>query len=119
MSIQTKRVYDGAAKTDGARFLVERFWPRGVTKETLRMEAWLRDVAPSDALRKWFAHDPKKWREFQHRYAKELDGHARAWQPLLEAARNGNVTLLYSAHDIQHNNAIALKSYLEAKLKKR
>lgn len=118
MSIQTKRVYDAPAKTDSARFLVERLWPRGMKKEALRMEAWLKDVAPSGALRKWFAHDPKKWPEFQRRYRKELDVHPAAWQPLLEAARKGNVTLLYSAHDIEHNNAVALKVYLDAKLKK-
>jgi uncharacterized protein YeaO (DUF488 family) len=119
MSIQTKRVYDAPAKTDGARFLVERLWPRGMKKEALRMEAWLKDVAPTDALRKWFAHDPKKWPEFQRRYAKELDAHATAWQPLLEAARKRNITLLYSAHDTEHNNAVVLQAYLDAKLKKR
>jgi uncharacterized protein YeaO (DUF488 family) len=104
---------------DGARFLVERLWPRGMKKESLRMEAWLKDVAPSVTLRKWFAHDAKKWPEFQHKYVNELDAHPGAWQPLLDAARKGNVTLLYSAHDIEHNSAVALKAYLEAKLKKR
>jgi len=118
MSIQTKRVYDPPAGTDGARFLVERLWPRGMKKQALGMEAWLKDVAPSDALRKWFAHDPKKWPEFRRRYAKELDAHPGAWQRIPEAAREGNVTLLYSAHDTKHNNAVALQTYLEAKLKK-
>ncbi|MCZ7626879.1 MAG: DUF488 domain-containing protein [Candidatus Methylomirabilota bacterium] len=119
MSIQVKRVYEQSAKTDGVRFLVERLWPRGVKKEALRKEAWLKNVAPSDALRKWFAHDPKKWPEFQRRYAEELDANPTAWQPLLDAAREGDATLLYSAHDTEHNNAIALKAYLEARLRRR
>jgi uncharacterized protein YeaO (DUF488 family) len=119
MTIQTKRVYDVPAKSDGTRFLVERLWPRGTKKESLRIRAWLKDVAPSNALRKWFAHDPKKWLEFQHRYRKELDAHRTAWQPLLEAAHKGNITLVYSARDTEHNNAIVLRAYLEEKLKKR
>jgi uncharacterized protein YeaO (DUF488 family) len=117
--IQTKRVYEPPAKTDGTRWLVERLWPRGVKKDALRMEAWLKDVAPSGALRKWFAHDPKKWPEFQRRYARELDADPEAWQLLLGAARKGDVTLLYSAHDTEHNNAVALKAYLEARLRTR
>jgi uncharacterized protein YeaO (DUF488 family) len=117
--IQVKRVYEPRAKTDGTRWLVERLWPRGVKKEALRMEAWLKAVAPSDALRKWFAHDPRKWAEFQRRYAKELDADPAAWQPLLGAAREGDITLLYSARDTEHNNAVALKAYLEARLRTR
>ena len=87
-------------------------------KESLHMHAWLKDVAPSDALRKWFAHDPKKWSEFERRNDRELDAHPEAWQPLLTRAGKGNVTLLYSARDTKHNNAVALKAYLDAKLKK-
>jgi uncharacterized protein YeaO (DUF488 family) len=119
VSIQIKRVYDQPAKTDGARFLVERLWPRGMKKEALQMDGWLRDVAPGDALRKWFAHEPKKWPEFQRRYVKELDARPEFWWPLLEAARKGNVTLLYSARDTKRNSAVALKAYLEKKWNER
>ena len=119
MRIHTKRVYEPLDKTDGARFLVERLWPRGIKKESLQIEAWLKDIAPSDTLRKWFAHDPKKWREFQRRYEKELDANWAVWQPVLEAACTGNVTLLYSAHDTEHNSSVVLKTYLEKKMKKR
>ena len=117
--IQTKRIYEKAGKTDGERFLVDRLWPRGIKKETLQTGAWLKDVAPSNGLRKWFAHDPQKWPEFQRRYTKELEANPSACQPLLTAARHGDVTLLYSAHDTEHNNAVALKSYLAKRLGKR
>ncbi len=80
------------------------------------MDAWLKEVAPSQALRQWFAHDPAKWEEFQRRYRAELDSHPEAWKPLLEAARQGDVTLLYSARDTEHNNAIVLKEYLQKHL---
>jgi uncharacterized protein YeaO (DUF488 family) len=108
-----KRVYESPDSSDGARFLVERLWPRGVKKASLQMTAWVREAAPSDALRRWFGHDPAKWEEFQLRYFAELDGKPEAVRPLMEAAGRSNVTLLYSAHDIEHNNAVALKSYLE------
>lgn len=111
-----KRVYDPAELEDGRRFLVERLWPRGMKKDRLLMDAWVRDVAPSDVLRRWFAHDPKKWEEFQRRYFAELDRKPEAWQPLLEAARQGTITLLYSARDSKHNNAVVLRAYLEKKL---
>lgn len=111
--IRTKRIYDPPAPDDGARFLVERLWPRGKTKEEVSIMAWLKEVAPSDALRRWFGHDPARWEEFQQRYFAELDGKPEAWQPILEAARQGNVTLLYSARDTEHNNAVALKAYLD------
>lgn len=117
--IQIKRVYEPPAKSDDARFLVERLWPRGMKKESLRMRAWLKEVAPSDALRRWFGHDPAKWGEFQRRYAAELKAKPAAWQPLLEAARQGDVTLLYSARDTEHNNAVVLKASLEGRLKTR
>ena len=111
--IKTKRAYDPAASSDGKRFLVDRLWPRGVTKEKLQLDAWLKDVAPSDSLRKQFHHDPAKWDEFQRRYCAELDAHPTAWQPILQAARRGTVTLVYAARDPEHNNAVALKAYLE------
>ena len=110
--IRTKRVYELPAEDDGTRFLVERLWPRGMKKESLHMDAWLKDVAPSDALRRWFGHDPAKWAEFRDRYFAELEAAPEAIQPIVEAVRHGDVTLLYSAHDTEHNNAAALKEYL-------
>ena len=114
--IQLKRVYDEQQSRDGARFLVERLWPRGVRKADVSMDAWLKDAGPSTALRRWFSHDPAKWLEFRRRYFRELGENSSAWQPLLKAAQRGTVTLLYSSHDAEHNNAAALKSFLEAKL---
>ncbi len=117
--IRTKRVYEPASPSDGPRFLVERLWPRGMTKDALRMEAWLKDVAPSPALRQWFGHDPAKWEEFQRRYLRELDAHPDACRPLLEAARRGTLTLIYSARDPGRNSAIILRAYLEKFLSSR
>jgi len=114
--IAVRRVYESPRADEGARFLVERLWPRGMRKESLHMDAWLKDVAPSDALRRWFGHDPAKWIEFRERYFAELDGKPDAIQPIVEAARRGNVTLLYSAHDTEYNNAAALKEYLSKRL---
>lgn len=114
--IQVKRVYEPSGPDDSIRFLVDRLWPRGVKREAMRLDGWLKDVAPSDALRRWFSHDPAKWDEFRRRYFAELDSKPKAWQPILQAARQGNVTLLYSARNVEHNNAVALKSYLEIKL---
>ncbi len=114
--IKIKRTYEPAEKADGKRFLVERLWPRGMKKESLKMQAWLKDVAPSPELRRWFSHDPAKWAEFQKRYRAELEAHPEAWQPLLAAARQGDVTLLYSARDTEHNSARLLKQFLDRKL---
>lgn len=114
--IQLKRVYDKASSTDGKRFLIERLWPRGVKKSALRMDAWLKELGPSTLLRKWFGHDPKKWNEFRHRYFNELEKHAEIWAEILQAARKGRVTLIYSSHDTEHNNAVALKEFLEKKM---
>src|SRR5689334_20411751 len=113
--IRLKRVYDPIAKGDGTRFLVERLWPRGIKKEKLKLDGWLKEVAPSTELRKWFNHEPAKWTEFQKRYRKELQKIPQAWQPLLEAAKKGDVTLLFSSHDQDHNNAVALQTFLESK----
>lgn len=115
--IRIERVYDLKRRGSGAYFLVDRLWPRGVKKEALHLDGWLKEAAPSDKLRTWFAHDPKKWAEFQRRYFAELDHNPAAWRPLLEAARSGTVTLLFGAKDLERNNAVALKSYLEAKLR--
>jgi len=114
--IQIKRAYDPPGPDDGIRFLVDRLWPRGIRREALKPDVWLKDVAPSDSLRRWFGHDPVKWDEFQCRYRVELDANSIVWKPLLEASKRGNVTLLYSARDIEHNNAVVLKSYLEERM---
>ena len=116
--LKTKRVYESAQSSDGTRFLVDRLWPRGIKKEKLTMRAWLKDVAPSPALRKWFGHDPAKWQEFQQRYQVELESNPEAWKPILEAAKQGDVTLLYSARDSEHNSAILLKGFLEDHMRK-
>jgi uncharacterized protein YeaO (DUF488 family) len=115
--MRLKRAYDPATPGDGRRFLVERLWPRGVKKSSLPLYAWLKEVAPSSSLRRWFGHDPKKWDEFRRRYFRELDTQSGAWESILKAAQNGAVTLIYSSHDTEHNNAVALKEYLEAKLR--
>ena len=115
--IRAKRVYEPVEKSDGRRFLVERLWPRGLKKEALHMASWLKDVAPSNELRQWFDHDPAKWNEFQQRYRAELDERPETWHPLLEAAGDGDLTLLFSARDAEHNNAIALRDYLKERLK--
>lgn len=117
--IQLRRVYDKPGSHEGARFLVERLWPRGIRKTELQMDGWQKDAGPSTPLRKWFAHDPRKWDEFQRRYFAELDTRPAAWEPVLKAAEHRTVTLLYSSHDTEHNNAVALKTYLETKLAQR
>jgi uncharacterized protein YeaO (DUF488 family) len=94
---------------------VERLWPRGVTKAKLQVDAWLKEVGPSTALRKWFSHDPERWDEFRNRYFRELDAQPEAWRPILSMARRGAVTLVYSSHDTEHNNAVALQEYLRTK----
>jgi uncharacterized protein YeaO (DUF488 family) len=119
--IRVKRAYDPPERGDGKRYLVERLWPRGVKKEALDMDGWLKDVAPSTELRKWFGHESERWTGFRSRYRKELKEHERAEAPngiatLLEAARHGNVTLLYSARDTEHNGALVLRDFLESKL---
>jgi uncharacterized protein YeaO (DUF488 family) len=110
--IALKRVYDPPAASDGHRFLAERLWPRGMKKEALKLDGWLREVAPSTALRQWFGHDPVRWEEFERRYHAELDAHPEAWQQILDAAEAGPITLLFSARDTVHNNVVALRTYL-------
>jgi uncharacterized protein YeaO (DUF488 family) len=114
--IQVKRVYEPAEKSDGVRFLVDHLWPRGLKKEALQVERWVKLVSPSNGLRSWFGHEPVKWKEFQRRYFAELDQQPETWEPLLKMAREKDITLVFSARDIEHNNAVALKSYLEKKL---
>jgi len=116
--IKLKRVYEPESPDDGARFLVERLWPRGVKKSALHFDDWLKDAGPSTGLRQWFGHDPAKWDEFRRKYFAELDANPAGWEPMLAAARRGGVTLLYSSHDADHNNAVALREYLEQKLPK-
>jgi uncharacterized protein YeaO (DUF488 family) len=115
VAIELQRVYDERVKR-GKRFLVERLWPRGIRKDALPMHAWQKEVAPSDALRRWFAHDVTKWPEFRRRYRAELDRHPQSWQPILDAARAGRVVLLFSSRDTEHNNAVVLRDYLQQKL---
>ncbi len=111
--VKIKRVYDHPEKTDGMRVLVDRLWPRGVKKEDAGLDLWLKDIAPSNELRKWFSHDPSKWQEFRKRYMKELEGKPGMIADLKKAVRRGTVTLLYAAKDPDRNNAAVLKEMLE------
>lgn len=110
---QVKRVYETPESGDGTRVLVDRIWPRGLTKSEVSMDLWLKEIAPSTALRKWYGHDPDKWPEFCRRYAAELDEKPQLTTLLRVKGGDGPVTLLFSARDIQHNQAVALKDYLE------
>lgn len=111
--IRTKRIYAEPSEDDGARVLVDRLWPRGVSKEEARLDRWEKDLAPSNELRRWFGHDPAKWEEFLRRYRAELEGNEEALARLRQEAGEGTVTLLYAARDEEHNNAVALKRYIE------
>ena len=113
MGIAIKRVYEPAAESDGYRVLIDRLWPRGLKKEAVQFNLWAKELAPSTGLRQWFGHDPTLWDGFRHRYAAELDAAAEHWQPLAERSVRHAVTLLYGAHDEEHNNAVALKAYME------
>jgi uncharacterized protein YeaO (DUF488 family) len=116
MSIRLKRAYDQPAANDGYRVLVDRVWPRGVSKDEAQIDDWPKEIAPSTELRKWFGHDPEKWDEFKKRYFQELDGRAEIVNELVNQAREGRLTLVYSAKDEKHNNAVALKEYLKERL---
>ena len=116
-TIELKRAYDPPAASDGARFLVERLWPRGVRKADLPLDGWLKEVAPSPELRRWFGHDPRRWHLFRRRYLAELRRHADALEPLLAAARHGPTTLVYSARDTEHNAAVVLREHLAGMLR--
>lgn len=115
MQISLKRAYDAPSDDDGRRILVDRLWPRGLKRETARIDDWLKDIAPSHDLRKWFGHDPEKWEEFQRRYRAELDSEAgvKTLKQIAEIASAGSVTLLFAAKDEHHNNAVMLKLVIE------
>jgi uncharacterized protein YeaO (DUF488 family) len=117
--IRIKRTYEPRARGDGRRILVERLWPRGMKKEALQMYAWVKEVAPSTQLRKWFGHRPERWQEFRRRYKKELLANPDAWSSILDVSKRGTVTLLYSAHDLEHNGAVVLREYLMARSRAR
>ncbi|MGC4191715.1 MAG: DUF488 domain-containing protein [Thermomicrobiales bacterium] len=114
--IRIKRAYDDGSPDDGTRVLVDRLWPRGVSKERIRIAFWEKDVAPSTALRQWFGHDPARWDEFQRRYVAELVANPEAWRPILDAARSEDVTLVYGAKDTEHNDAVVLQRFLQNRL---
>ena len=110
--IRIKRTYEPPERRDGRRILVERLWPRGIKKEALVLDSWMKEVAPSTELRKWFNHRVERWDEFQRRYRDELDANPDVWGPILKAGKRGTVTLLYSAHDTEHNGALVLRDFL-------
>lgn len=111
--IAVARVYDEAPSPDGPRILIDRLWPRGLSKQRVRLDRWAKELAPSAELRRWFGHDPGRWDEFRRRYFAELDAHPEIWQRVLAGCEDGRIVLLYGAKDSQHNNAVALKEYLE------
>ena len=107
-----KRIYEPAAESDGQRVLVDRLWPRGISKDEARLDLWIRDIAPSDDLRHWFDHEPERWAEFQKRYRAELKDKGEAVAELRRLMARGKVTLLFAAHEERYNNAVALAAYL-------
>ena len=111
--IRIKRVYDEPMAEDGKRILVDRLWPRGIAKDKARIDEWLKEIAPSDELRKWFGHDPERWEEFRERYRRELEAKAEQMDGLRQLMAGGTVTLLFAARDEEHNNAVVLKEILE------
>ena len=113
MDLQVKRVYEEPEPGDGLRILVDRVWPRGVSKEAAAVQRWLREIAPSTELRKWFGHAPERWPEFRRRYFRELEEHGELVEDLRALARAGTVTLIYSARDTEHNQAVALREFLQ------
>jgi uncharacterized protein YeaO (DUF488 family) len=111
--VKLKHACDTAARSDGCRILVDRIWPRGMSRDALRLADWIKDAAPSAELRKWFGHAPVRWPEFKRRYFQELDRRPGALAPLVEKSHAGIITLVFAAKDADHNNAVALKEYLE------
>ncbi len=119
MTIKLKRAYEPPSKEDGFRVLVERLWPRGISKEKAQIDLWVKDAGASPDLRKWFGHEPEKWDEFQERYFEEIRKKPEVVKTLEDIIREkGTVTFVYAAHDEQHNNAVALKKFLERELSK-
>lgn len=116
-NVKLKRAYEPAAADDGMRVLIDRLWPRGVSKDHAALDLWLKDLAPSTELRKWFDHDPARWAEFQRRYADEVRQHPELFEQLHDLAQKGRVTLVYSAHDEAHNDAVVLLNLLLARSK--
>ena len=114
--VRLRRAYEPPTPDDGTRILVDRLWPRGVSKEEAALDLWAKDVSPSTELRRWFGHDPARWEEFKRRYRKELTAHPEALRPLAEAAAKGPVTLVYGARDTEHNDAVVLKQWLDERL---
>ena len=113
MPIALKRAYEAPSRKDGCRILVERLWPRGVSKQDAKIDLWAKEAAPSSELRRWFDHDPDKWTVFKRRYAKELAAHEDALEPIREQLKAGPVTFVFAARELEFNNAVALKEYLE------
>ena len=113
LDIWIRRAYVEPGRSDGQRILIDRLWPRGVSKETLKLDDWVKELAPSHELRKWFDHDPDKWEEFQRRYAQELDACTDAVAAMRVRLEKGRVTIVYGAKDEKHNNAVALKAWFE------
>lgn len=111
-NVKLKRAYEQPESEDGVRLLVDRLWPRGVKKEEAAIDEWMKELAPSTELRKWFGHDPDRWEEFRERYAKEVNEHPDQLKQLRALARKGAITLVYSAHDEEHNNAVALRDII-------
>jgi len=111
--LKIKRVYDPPERRDGERILVDRLWPRGLSKRTAAIDVWMKDLGPSHELRKWFGHDPARWKQFRQRYWKELKGKKDDVDVLRHKAREGKVTFIYAAHDEEHNGALALKEFIE------
>jgi uncharacterized protein YeaO (DUF488 family) len=118
-TIRLKRAYEPPAADDGTRILVERLWPRGVSKDAARIDLWVKDLAPSPELRKWYSHDVERWAEFRKRYLAELDANAEAVHDLKQRTSEGPVTFVYAAKDEEHNSALILKEHLEASSPKR
>ena len=114
--IYLKRAYEAPEESDGRRFLVDRLWPRGIRKESLKLDGWLKEISPSPELRRWFSHEEARWAEFERRYRAELEQNAQRLQPLLAAAEAGDVTLVFAARDQHHNSAVILKGFLESLL---
>ena len=115
MNIKIKRIYDEPTKDDGKRVLVDRLWPRGISKDRAKIDLWAKDIAPSHELRKWFNHDPDKWIEFEEKYFSQFDSKTESLIPIFELIKNYNVTFIFSSKEIKLNNAVALKQYFEQK----